>query len=95
MIETVHSPEKYAQHIAKSRVDNRSVITQMSSDNFYDLSAILSTTTKRNVTMDKKKFDFREVCQFRVTSQYLHRMEIKNTCEESEQWQIVSLQRCS
>jgi hypothetical protein len=26
----------------------------MSSDNFYDLSAILSTMTKRNVTVDKK-----------------------------------------
>lgn len=65
----------------------------MSSDNFYDLSAILSTMTKRNVTVDKKKFDFRDVCQIRVTSEHPQCIEIKNTYEESEQWQMVSLQK--
>lgn len=90
---SVFSPTEYIQLIRDSRTKNKFNVVEMTSADFLNIGAISNLLTKRNITTDKEKVDYRRVSQFKISSEIPQSLQVRFHHDDSEKWKIISLQR--
>jgi len=66
-------------------VRNKFQVTEMMRDQFLDTTPLGNLMTKRTVTVDKDKIDYRKVHQFRITNDRPQQLEVKLSHDDDEQ----------
>lgn len=89
----IYAPSEYVDIIKDARVKNKFKVTEMTADKFMNMEQIATMLTKRNVTTDKVKIDFRQVFQFRFTRDKPLHVHVKLSHNENEPWKIISFQK--
>ena len=89
----VYTTSEYVEHIKDSRSKNRFNVTEMTADKFVNINAVASAMTKRTVTSDKQKIDFRQVSQFRFMNDKPQQVQVKLSHDDSEEWKLISFQK--
>ena len=89
----IYVPSDYIELIKESRAKHRFVVNEMTRDKFVNIETVSKMLTKRNVTSDKQKIDFRQVHQFRFTRGKPQHVEVKLSHDANEQWKLISLQK--
>jgi len=92
-IKCVYTTSEYVEHIKASRAKNRFNVTEMTADKFVNINAVATAMTKRTITTDKQKIDFRQVSQFRFTKDKPQQVQVKLSHDDSEQWKLISFQK--
>jgi hypothetical protein len=89
----IYTPGEYSKIIRDARNVNKFEVTDMSSEQFLNMTAVSHMMTRRTVTTEKQKVDYRLVSQFRIRRDKPQCVEVRFTHDDSEDWQTISLSK--
>ena len=89
----IYAPSEYVELVKECRTKNQFKVIEMTTDKFVSLDSVAKMMTKRTVTSNKEKIDFRQVSQFRMSSNKPLSVEVKLSHDDSEQWKLISFQK--
>lgn len=80
----IYTPSEYVNLIKDARMKNKSQVTEMVRDEFPDITPLANALTKRTITTDKVKIDYRKVHQLPTSHDDPQNLQVKLSHDDGE-----------